>query len=100
LKILPQRITPYGLFLDAVLLLDFISASNHSDSEKTFTAFHNQQKQVLRQCMKLELQYQPSIYFPPFLVEPIPQDWMTMNFCQLFQVYQNGIQGAQDYDTK
>ena len=34
----------YGLSLDAVSLLDFISASNHSDSEKTFMAFHNQQK--------------------------------------------------------
>lgn len=39
---LPSR--RFGLFVDAVSLLDFISAVNHSDSEKTFTAFHNQQK--------------------------------------------------------
>jgi uncharacterized coiled-coil protein SlyX len=34
----------YGLFVDAVSLLDFISASHYSDVDKTFTAFHNQQK--------------------------------------------------------
>lgn len=39
---LPSR--RYGLFVDAVSLLDFISASHYSDVDKTFTAFHNQQK--------------------------------------------------------
>jgi hypothetical protein len=39
---LPNR--RYGLFVDGVSLLDFISAANHTDTEKTFTAFHNQQK--------------------------------------------------------
>jgi len=39
---LPNR--RYGLFVDGVSLLDFFLAANHTDMEKTFTAFHNQQK--------------------------------------------------------
>ncbi len=39
---LPSR--QYGLFVDAVSLLDFILASHYSVVDKTFTAFHNQQK--------------------------------------------------------
>jgi hypothetical protein len=34
----------YGLFVDAVSLLDFFACSGHVDAEKTFQAFHNQQK--------------------------------------------------------
>lgn len=39
---LPSR--QYGLFVDAVSLLDFILASHYSVVDKTVTAFHNQQK--------------------------------------------------------
>jgi hypothetical protein len=34
----------YGLFVDAVSLLDFFACSSHVDTEKNFQAFHNQQK--------------------------------------------------------
>lgn len=34
----------YGLFVDAVSLLDFFSCIGHVDADKTFAAFHNQQK--------------------------------------------------------
>lgn len=34
----------YGLFVDAVSLLDFFSCIGHMDADKTFAAFHSQQK--------------------------------------------------------
>jgi len=34
----------YGLFVDAVSLLDFFSCIGHVDADKTFAAFHSQQK--------------------------------------------------------
>jgi hypothetical protein len=34
----------YGLFVDAVSLLDFFSCVGHVDADKTFAAFHSQQK--------------------------------------------------------
>lgn len=39
---LPNR--RYGLFVDAVSLLDFFTCIGHVDAEKTFAAFHSQQK--------------------------------------------------------
>jgi hypothetical protein len=34
----------YGLFVDAVSLLDFFTCIGHVDAEKTFSSFHSQQK--------------------------------------------------------
>ncbi len=34
----------YGLFVDAVSLLDFFTCIGHVDAEKTFAAFHSQQR--------------------------------------------------------
>lgn len=39
---LPNR--RYGLFVDAVSLLDFFTSIGHVDAEKTFSAFYNQHK--------------------------------------------------------
>lgn len=39
---LPNR--RYGLFVDAVSLLDFFTSIGHVDAEKTFSAFYSQQK--------------------------------------------------------
>ncbi len=39
---LPNR--RYGLFVDAVSLLDFFTCIGHADANQTFAAFHNQQR--------------------------------------------------------
>jgi hypothetical protein len=62
---LPNR--RYGLFVDAVSLLDFISASNHSDADKTFTAFHNQQKTGFTSMYEARIAISTQHLFPTIL---------------------------------
>jgi hypothetical protein len=94
---LPTR--RYGLFVDAVSLLDFISASNHSDSDKTFTASHNQQKtgftSMYEACTAISTQH----LFPTIFGRS-HSTGMIVNTYRLFRTLPNGTPAAQVYDTK
>ncbi len=89
----PNFILPtqrYGLFVDAVSLLDFFTCIGHMDADKTFAAFHSQQKTGFTSMYEARVAASVQNVSQWFLVKRVPPAWMTPNIYLRFRTLTSG----------